>query len=282
MNDVILPLSSLTPEQVEERKNYIGASDASRIMDGDWTSLFDEKKGLVEPKDLSKILAVQMGVYTEPFNIAWYQQETGRRVDSRGRFVTAANFPYLAANLDGMTTDEHGSSRVVEAKHLSPFMSIEDAIKKYYPQVQHQMFVTGCNTADLSCLFGNAKWDYYTIHKDHEYLNKYLDMVEQFWSAVESNVRPADPVLEKQKISIDDMRKMDMSASNNWKVLAKTWVETKEQAKAFKDSEAGLKSLVPEDVRTAYGAGVYINRAKNGALSIRPLTDKKLKEFSDD
>mgnify|MGYP003125020012 FL=1 len=44
---------------MEDRKKYIGGSDACRIISGDWIKLWEEKTGRTEPEDLSKKLAVQ-------------------------------------------------------------------------------------------------------------------------------------------------------------------------------------------------------------------------------
>lgn len=52
----------------------ISATDARRIMRGDGIQLWKEKKGLVQPEDLSGVLRVQMGVVTEAFNLCWWQR----------------------------------------------------------------------------------------------------------------------------------------------------------------------------------------------------------------
>ena len=56
------------------RKVSIGGSCALRIMDGDWHGLWMEKMGYREGADLSKVLQVQLGVWTEEFNIKWFEK----------------------------------------------------------------------------------------------------------------------------------------------------------------------------------------------------------------
>ncbi len=58
-----------------KRKGFIGGSDAVKIMNGDWIELWEIKTGRIESPDLSKNLAVQMGILTEDFNISWFEQE---------------------------------------------------------------------------------------------------------------------------------------------------------------------------------------------------------------
>ena len=49
-----------------DRTRGIGGSDATRIMRGDWLSLYNEKVGLTKPEDLSNVFRVQLGILTEP------------------------------------------------------------------------------------------------------------------------------------------------------------------------------------------------------------------------
>lgn len=42
--------------------------------------LWREKRGKVEPEDLSGNLVVQLGAATEELNRSWYERNTGRRV----------------------------------------------------------------------------------------------------------------------------------------------------------------------------------------------------------
>ena len=58
-----------------ERKGFIGGSDCNTIMNGDWLRLWSEKLGYTESSDLSDILAVQLGSYTESFNIKNWQDK---------------------------------------------------------------------------------------------------------------------------------------------------------------------------------------------------------------
>ena len=59
----------LSQQQIEDRKRGIGGSDSTRIMTGDWQSVWEEKTGRKEPDDLSKNIAVQIGIATEKVNL---------------------------------------------------------------------------------------------------------------------------------------------------------------------------------------------------------------------
>lgn len=63
-----------------DRRSFIGGSDARVIMgddEGNLVRLWREKRGEVEPEDLSANLIVQLGTVTEDLNRRWYQRNTG-------------------------------------------------------------------------------------------------------------------------------------------------------------------------------------------------------------
>ena len=91
------------------RRLGIGGSDANIIMGGDEDKilrLWREKRGEVEPENLDDVLPVQMGVFTEPFNAAWFERTTGKRVISRGDTRVSEEHPWMRCNLDGEVVDE--------------------------------------------------------------------------------------------------------------------------------------------------------------------------------
>ena len=86
-------MNSLTFQKArEDRRSFIGGSDARIIMGDDETyllRLWREKRGEVQPEDLSDNLIVQLGSVTEELNRHWYERNTGQVVN-RG---PAAGFP---------------------------------------------------------------------------------------------------------------------------------------------------------------------------------------------
>src|SRR5215467_10677590 len=63
-----------------ERRSFIGGSDARIIMGSDEVALvrlWQEKRGEIEPEDLSGNLIVQLGSATEELNRSWYERNTG-------------------------------------------------------------------------------------------------------------------------------------------------------------------------------------------------------------
>jgi predicted phage-related endonuclease len=64
----------------QDRRSFIAGSDARTIMGNDEVALvrlWKEKRGEVEPEDLSGNLIVQLGTVTEDLNRRWYELNSG-------------------------------------------------------------------------------------------------------------------------------------------------------------------------------------------------------------
>ena len=88
-----------------DRRAFIGGSDARIIMGDDEAALlrlWREKRGEVEPEDLSANLIVQLGTVTEHLNRHWYERNTGQVVTEVQRRVFHPVKRWMAATLDGM------------------------------------------------------------------------------------------------------------------------------------------------------------------------------------
>ena len=118
--------------QPVDRRTFIGGSDARIIMGEDEAALvrlWREKRGEIEPEDLSGNLIVQLGSVTEELNRRWFERNTGRVVTDIQRRVRHPVLKWMGATLDGMV---EGSGAVFEAKFMLPWsFSEEDAAAKH-------------------------------------------------------------------------------------------------------------------------------------------------------
>ena len=97
-----------------DRRYFIGGSDARTIMGDDEAALlrlWREKRGEVEPEDLSGNLIVQLGVVTEPLNREWFERNTGQVLTAVQRRVKHPVVRWMAATLDGVVEDHWGGVR---------------------------------------------------------------------------------------------------------------------------------------------------------------------------
>src|SRR5215472_14125867 len=96
--------SVLKTPKFRGRRYFIGGSDARVIMGDDEAALFRvwrEKRGEIEPEDLSGNLIVQLGVVTEALNRSWFERNTGHVVIDVQRRVLHPVVKWMMATLDG-------------------------------------------------------------------------------------------------------------------------------------------------------------------------------------
>jgi predicted phage-related endonuclease len=256
---------ALTPEQIKLRRGLVGGSDANTIMGGDEKRIFrlwQEKRGDIEPEDLSDILPVQMGVWTEPFNCQWFEKQTGKKVTAQGESRLCLDYPFMGCTLDGLTDD--GES-IVEFKHVSAFAKPDEVLDKYMPQLHHNMIVCGLEKAYLSVFYGNLKWEHYAVTKDSIYASILIGAVEDFWACVKYG---KSPIVADAKPPAIPIYKVDFTANNMWADLAQQYKENAKYNKLFEDAAKGLKEMVEDDVAEAFGHGIVIKRDKKGSLRL--------------
>lgn len=251
-----------------DRRAFIGGSDARIIMGQDEAALvrlWREKRGEVEPEDLSGSLVVQLGVATEQLNRHWYEKSTGYQVTAVQERTFHPVIKYMAATIDGMV---EAAGAVFEAKFMLPWNFSEDiAAEKHMAQLQHNMWVTNAKTAVLSIITGGGRWIEMTIPADPLYQHLILVAEKKFWRCVRTGEPPRLFDLEPPRPRIEAARVVDMSGSNAWAEFAALFRNTRDAALNHERSRAELKALMPEDAKEAFGQGVRGKRSKAGAIS---------------
>jgi predicted phage-related endonuclease len=252
-----------------DRRTFIGGSDARIIMGKDECGLlrlWREKRGEVEPEDLSDNLIVQLGTITEDLNRRWYERHTGHVIKHVQRRIQHPVNKWMAATLDGIIEP---SGAVFEAKFMLPWsFSEEAAVEKHMAQLQHNMWVAESRTAALSIITGGGKWLELTVHADPLYQHLLLTAERKFWRCVMTAETPCLFGVEPPRPRLEAVRTIDMTGSNSWAELAATFRSTRLAYQSHEEAKAGLKKLVPEDAREAYGHGLRAKRSKAGAISI--------------
>jgi predicted phage-related endonuclease len=255
-----------------DRRQFVGGSDARIIMGDDEAALvrlWREKRGEVEPEDLSGNLIVQLGLATEGLNRRWYETTTGRRITDVQRRVRHPTVRWLGATLDGRI---EGTGAVFESKFMLPWSSSEEgALEKYSPQPQHNMWVVAARQAVLSVITGGGKWVEILANADPLYQHLIVTAERKFWRCVESGEPPRLFGVEPPKPRIAAVRIADMSSSNAWAEFAAVFGRTRAAHLEHEQARAELKNLMPEDAKEAIGHGVRAKRSKSGAVSFNLL-----------
>jgi predicted phage-related endonuclease len=251
-----------------DRRSFIGGSDA-RIILGDEEAallrLWREKRGEIEPEDLSGNLVVQLGTVTEDLNRRWYERNTGHAIKEVQRQVLHPVHKWMAATLDGLV-DPGGA--VFEAKFMLPWtFSEEGAAEKHMAQLQHNMWVANARSAVLSIITGGGKWVEITIHADPLYQHLLLTAEKKFWGCVQSGEPPRLFGVDAPRPRLEAVRVVDMSASNSWAEWGAIYRRTRAAHQEHEGAKGELKKLVPEDAKEAIGGGLRAKRSKSGAVS---------------
>jgi predicted phage-related endonuclease len=238
----------------ENRRHFIGGSDARIIMGNDEESLLQlwrEKRGETEPPDYSRNLLVQLGLTIEGLNRRWYERTTGEVIKDVQSWIRHPVIRWMAATLDGV---------------------VERAAEKHMPQVQHNMWVTNARAAVLSIITGGAKWLEIKISADPLYQHLLLTAEKKFWRCVESGEPPRLFGAEPPRARVEAVRIVDMSSSNAWAEFSNVFRRTREAYLEHENAKVELKGLMPEDAKEAIGHGIRAKRSKSGAVSFDVLS----------
>jgi len=269
------PIAHINRFNTHDRRNFIGGSDARTIMGDDedrLIRLWREKRGEIEPEDLSANLIVQLGTVTEVLNRAWYQRSTGTTIKDIQKRVRHPVHKWMAATLDGMVEQ---TGAVFEAKFMLPWAFTEEAAAdKHMAQLQHNMWVTTSRSAVLSIITGGGKWVEIKVHADPLYQHLLLTAEKKFWRCVQNGERPALFNIETPRPRLDAVQVVDMASSNAWADFAATYLRTKEAYGDHELAKAELKRLMPEDAKEASGHGIKAKRSKSGAISFEAQTQE--------
>lgn len=268
----------MTPKYVAHRK--IGGTLACVIATGnhfgrtpysEWRILIGEEP----PEDLSDVFRVQLGVETEDLNARFFTLRSGMHVDrsekARG-LHQAKDEGYLVCQPDGFVTASETTRSLFEAKHSGHMSNMEAQIERYYPQLQHNMYVTDTRSAYLSVIFGNQDPEYCEIMRDVEWLERYLPVAKDFWRCVVTKSPPTEgkPV-PKGKITVAGRMEItsDHPSHNEFHSLSMDYIESKDAFKKHEESKEQLKSLAPEGIQVTVGSLLEIRRDRRGYARIR-------------
>jgi predicted phage-related endonuclease len=251
-----------------DRRTFLGGSDARVLMGDDETALirlWQEKRGEVEPEDLSGNLVVQLGAATERLNQLWFERNTGHSLIDIQRHVRHPINRFMGATLDGIVG---ATGAVFGAKFMLPWsFSEEAAAAKHMAQLQHNMWVVNARDAVLSIITGGGKWVEMTIPADSLYQHLLITAEKKFWRCVETGEPPRLFTVEAPKPRIAAVRIVDMSTSNAWGEFAGIYRETRAAFLEHERAKGELKALMPEDAKEAIGHGIRAKRSKSGAVS---------------
>lgn len=174
---------------IKNRTDYIGGSDVGTIMGcNPWKSaytLWAEKTGLIEPKDVSNELAVWFGEREENIVAERFEKDTGLRVKRSNYAYQCREYPYLKGHVDRIVV---GKPCGLECKTTSAYNKTDfesgDIPPMHYWQCMFYIALTGSRYWYLATKRNNNEFHVLRIDRDEVAIEAMLNACEDFWKHV--------------------------------------------------------------------------------------------------
>ena len=265
-------LTQGSPEWLEMRRSYIGASDAPIIMlQSPWTTpyqLWQQKLGLTEGPKMTA--AMQRGKDLEEPARQQFEAMTGLIMNPN--VVFHKEHPFMMASLDGMTFD---GKHIVEIKCVNR-KDHETAVMggvpvKYQAQVQHQLAC--CPSADFAYYFSYDaqnpdKSAIVEVPRDDKFIEKMIQEHTKFWECVRTKTPP--PLTEKD---FEDIETLEENV-DVWQDLCSKYLEVSDKANNYLTIQKELRSKMIEmsNGRNLQGFGIKVcHHLRKGAVDYKKI-----------
>jgi len=175
-----------TPEWLEARKGFVGASDAPIIAGvnryHDIQYLWREKLSLNPPEKMS--YPAQRGKELEPVALDIFNHEFG--VVAVPVMMVSKRMPFMSASLDGYLAETNSIVEIKCPMGKKPFLAAKDGLVKedHYPQLQHQLFVAEADYVDYVTFNGETEIVVNRVFPNLEYQRKLVRLEKWFWAKV--------------------------------------------------------------------------------------------------
>ena len=184
------------------RGKGLGSSDAPVIMGvSPWKTpfqLWEEKVGL--GKAFQGNFATQRGHEMEPKARAAFELESGYEFNA----VVAehASYPFIRASLDGFNS-ELNAILEIKCPGKDDHQTAKDGKvpEKYWPQLQHQLLVTGAKQCFYYSYDGECGATV-VVYPDIPYITTLLQAETAFWDLVQNKIPPE--MTDKDAVTLDD------------------------------------------------------------------------------
>lgn len=244
-----------TPEWLEMRKKYIGASDAPVVMGiSPWKSkyeLWEEKVSIRMPQtpDMFVNEWTQRGIAMEPIARKEFIDITGIEVSPEVVFHQTNK--WMMASLDGLSEDKKHAVEIKCPGNVDHSLALNNMIpEKYMPQLQHQMEVCGLEMI-FYFSFNGSSGKIIEVRRDQAYIDKLVNEEKAFWKCVE-NFEPPE-LTEKNYIERNDFE---------WSLAAKNWEDNNKHMKILQERDKRYRdSLIKlSKGRNCQGSGITLSR----------------------
>ena len=172
-------------EWLDMRRAGIGGSDIATLFNlNPWKSqtyLYMEKRGEIEPDDLSDNEAVYWGHQLEDMIAKEFQKRNGLKVMKNNFVLCHDEYDYLRANIDREVIDPQRGRGVLEIKTTNEYNREEwegtHIPNAYMLQIQYYLGITGYSFAHVAVLIGGNKYRQWAINRDDDLIELILSLI---------------------------------------------------------------------------------------------------------
>jgi len=220
-------------EWLEMRRNKIGASDAPVIMEvSPWKTpyqLWEEKLGI--RKENAKTQAMQRGLDLEEKARTCFENKMDLIVLPQVIFHPKNH--WMMASLDGMDVEQKHIVEIKCAGKEDHQMAKEGKIpEKYFPQLQHQMEVTGLDMAYYFS-FDGEDGVIVEVSRNTKYINELVQNEGKFYKCMQDFLPP--------KLSTKDY---DEKNDDVWAAAAAEWLSINRKLTDMEKKESEIRQTL--------------------------------------
>lgn len=280
--NILVETEGLSREEwLRYRKLGIGGSDVAAILGiSKWKSAIDlwldktnQTNDITEENE-----AMQWGNIMEPVIRNHFAEVTGKKVVEVHAMLQHPKYPFMLADVDGVTTDDKGNPAILEIKTASEYKrgDWEDGVPAYYEvQVQHYIFVTGVRKAYVAVLIGGNSFKVFEVDADTKVRKMLVAVEKDFWNKVQNMIRPEIDGSDAAKNLLDKIYKGGIAERIVLPEQAIEYVDRYIEASAEEDNAKARKQDAANHIKEIMGD---YNAAKclGHTISWKPVTSERL------
>jgi putative phage-type endonuclease len=253
-----------TQEWLNLRKTKITATDACIIMGAShWktkSQLYYEKISNDPPPPQNE--RMQRGTDLEPIARDLFTIQTGISVAAKV-FVK----DWAMASLDGINEEEGCVLEIKCPGEKVHAMALAGKIPEYYyPQIQHQLYVTGLDLAYYFSFYG-IDGVYIKVPRDDDYISKMVEEELKFYDCLINRIPPESSKTEY--IERND---------GSWALCASRWIQVSKSLKNLQQEEEDLRKqlIFLSEGNNTKGNGVYLSQIqRKGVIDYNKIPELK-------
>lgn len=249
-----------TPEWLEMRRRFIGASDSGIIMNmnpfpnNTPKDLWERKLGLAP--ELEENDDMRRGNLLEKPALELFEKLTGYMCIPKVVFHPTISF--MMASLDGMDIEGKAIVEIKAPRKISDQIMDGEIPSYHFPQLQHQMEVSGLRKS-YYLAYTETSYKLIEVHYDQNYVENLLKEEAEFWDCVLTKTEP------KVKSRYQQMTSKEWThAADEYRDITRQIKVLEARQRACKDRLFAIAAGTPSQ-----GGGVTVSKTiKKGIVDI--------------